>query len=61
MKKSFLQSLYKRWKSGKDVFKKGVNVPHVKTYYQVDLTSDEDVFKWFVLSSHNLSKGKPFL
>jgi tyrosyl-DNA phosphodiesterase-1 len=44
---------------------KGQNVPHIKTYYQVVDHGDDhqgqastDDMHWFVLGSHNLSKGK---
>ena len=57
--KEFLQSLYCKWASSEneeDTLQKGQNVPHIKTYYQLD--DDTESMKWFVLTSHNLSKGK---
>ena len=39
---------------------KGRNVPHIKTYYQVNDGQQQEQGKtmhWFVLGSHNLSKG----
>ena len=39
-----------------DPLNKAKNVPHIKTYFQP--TQDEKSMEWFVLSSHNLSKGK---
>ena len=38
-----------------DPLNKAKNVPHIKTYYQP--TQDDKSMEWFVLSSHNLSKG----
>jgi tyrosyl-DNA phosphodiesterase 1 len=38
-----------------DPWNKARNVPHIKTYYQP--TPDGQSMAWFVLSSHNLSKG----
>lgn len=67
--KEFLQPLYHRWDgchnnssstdSRDGVYRKGRHVPHIKTYYEIDNNNDdkEDSMKWFVLTSHNLSKG----
>jgi hypothetical protein len=65
--KEFLQPLYHKWDGGCHTsaadrdglhYQKGRNVPHIKTYYEIDNDNDEeDCMKWFVLTSHNLSKG----
>jgi tyrosyl-DNA phosphodiesterase-1 len=66
--KQFLLPLYRKWASSSsddDALQKGQNVPHLKTYYQIDDDvggdNNDDSMKWFVLSSHNLSKGKKFV
>ncbi len=56
--KSFLQPLWHKWNSSSSMNKtlgKGQNVPHIKTYYQVDEQGQN--MHWFMLGSHNLSKG----
>lgn len=61
--KPFLLPMYRKWatsSSDNDGLQKGQNVPHIKTYYQIDCDGN-DSMKWFVLSSHNLSKGKRIL
>jgi tyrosyl-DNA phosphodiesterase-1 len=60
--KDFLQPLYHKWSSSSTTgaphpLSRGRNVPHIKTYYQI-ADQDDDAMDWFVLSSHNLSKGK---
>ena len=60
--KDFLQPLYHKWSSSsasasKHPLSRGRNVPHIKTYYQI-AAEDEGAMDWFVLTSHNLSKGK---
>lgn len=85
--KPFLLPMYRKWTSstaksndaGDDVLNKSRNVPHIKTYYQLEEGgenwhnstanggndgSQENIvgaptttMKWFVLTSHNLSKG----
>jgi tyrosyl-DNA phosphodiesterase-1 len=67
VQKPFLLPLYRKWKSSEedganaDPLQKGQNVPHIKTYYQIDdngnANDDSASMKWFVLSSQNLSKG----
>jgi tyrosyl-DNA phosphodiesterase-1 len=60
LQKDFLLPLLHRWKSntGANSLEKGVNVPHIKTYYQQSSSrSDDESMNWFVLSSHNLSKA----
>jgi tyrosyl-DNA phosphodiesterase-1 len=66
VQKPYLLPLYRKWKSseedgGADTLQKGQNVPHIKTYYQMDdndnANDDSASMKWFVLSSQNLSKG----
>jgi tyrosyl-DNA phosphodiesterase-1 len=58
--RKFLTPLYHKWSSSVDLLQKARNVPHIKTYYQLGggEGGDEDSMDWFVLSSHNLSKGK---
>ena len=66
VEKPFLQSLWHKWNSSSSTntslnhnMDKGRNVPHIKTYYQV--VDDEQQGKsmhWFMLGSHNLSKGR---
>jgi len=37
---------------------KGINVPHIKTYFQLNSHKDEEEgIEWFLLTSHNLSKA----
>ena len=66
--KDFLQPLYHKWSSSsssssssasasKHPLSRGRNVPHIKTYYQI-AAENEEAMDWFVLTSHNLSKGK---
>jgi tyrosyl-DNA phosphodiesterase-1 len=66
--KQFLLPRYRKWapsSSEDDALQKGQYVPHLKTYYQIDDDggddNNDDSMKWFVLSSHNLSKGKKFV
>jgi hypothetical protein len=65
--KDFLQPLYHKWSSSsssssstststRHPLSRGRNVPHIKTYYQI--AEDDEAMDWFVLTSHNLSKGK---
>ena len=55
--KKFLQPLYCRWSSDDltNPCEKSHNIPHIKTYYQ--LNEDDSSMKWFVLTSHNMSKA----
>jgi len=66
--RDFIQSKLHRWKSTNSSINgggdgnpldKGKHVPHIKTYYQIDNDHDnenEESMRWFVISSHNLSK-----
>jgi tyrosyl-DNA phosphodiesterase-1 len=55
LSKPFLNPLYCKWScnTSNPIFK-GRNVPHIKTYYQLN---SDDSFAWFMLGSHNLSKA----
>jgi len=54
--KACLQNLWHRWTSPRaSLLDKGQNVPHIKTYYQVD--EDEIGMHWFMIGSHNFSKA----
>ena len=62
--KDFLRPLLHKWSSlatEKDEsvqdFDKGRHVPHIKSYYQMRDNGDTNDMRWFVLSSHNLSKA----
>ena len=69
VQKDFLRRCYHKWSTSSSSsssstsintkqehpFNKGFNVPHIKTYYQ--LGTDRESMDWFVLTSHNLSKG----
>lgn len=56
--KPFLQNLFYRWRSsrsnGNPIFKPR-NVPHIKTYFQLDQYLNG--LEWMVVSSHNVSKA----
>jgi tyrosyl-DNA phosphodiesterase-1 len=57
--KPFLAKLYHKWSSSSAVVQNPIwkeeNVPHIKTYYQLD--RDKQSMRWVALSSHNLSKA----
>ena len=55
LEKPFLKPLFCKWSSStsKNPIFKSQNVPHIKTYYQLN---DDDSFAWFLVGSHNLSK-----
>lgn len=57
--KPFLKRLFCRWSalssSDMNPLWKGRNVPHMKTYFQTNSTTE--TLHWFVLTSHNLSKA----
>jgi tyrosyl-DNA phosphodiesterase-1 len=65
LQKDFLKPLLHRWKatSVRNCLEKGVNVPHIKTYYQNSTGNssgddgNDNSMDWFVVSSHNLSKA----
>ena len=59
LNKDFIQPKLYRWKSTSvsgDPLDKGMHIPHIKTYYQIDNKENESM-RWFVVSSHNLSKA----
>jgi hypothetical protein len=59
LNKDFILPKLHRWKSTSvngDPLDKGMHVPHIKTYYQIDNEENESM-RWFVVSSHNLSKA----
>jgi tyrosyl-DNA phosphodiesterase-1 len=66
--KPFLQHLYRKWSSSSaaatttaatmpntNPLWKGRNVPHIKTYYQLDQQGNS--MTWFAVTSHNMSKA----
>lgn len=53
--KPFLKPLYCKWscKTPNPIFK-GPNIPHIKTFYQLNTDTS---LAWFMMGSHNLSKA----
>ena len=64
VQRQYLQKIFHRWtssssKGGDDPYYKGCNVPHIKTFYQIDSSygpNSRDM-KWFCITSHNISKA----
>mmetsp|Transcript_44901 Transcript_44901/g.108974 ORF Transcript_44901/g.108974 Transcript_44901/m.108974 type:complete len:690 (+) Transcript_44901:38-2107(+) len=64
VQRPYLQKMFHRWtssssKGGEDPYYKGCNVPHIKTFYQIDSSygpNSRDM-KWFCITSHNISKA----